>query len=289
MVHDRASETARTILARVPGPIDVGLVLGSGLGSLANRLQSPVVLPYRDLPHLPAPTVEGHSGKLVIGEYGGLKTACFQGRFHTYEGHDLDTVTFPIRVLQRLSVPRVILTAATGGIRGDLGPGSLVCLSDHLNLLGTSPLKGPNDDRLGPRFLDLTEVYSSRLRTLASEEANRLGLSIASGVYACMPGPHYETPAEIRMLRILGADLVGMSTVPEAIVARHGGMDVLGLAIVANWAAGISPNPLTHAEVLESSLAVSGHLADLIEAILARLAREDAQDAVGQRSLDITT
>ncbi|MEW4567252.1 purine-nucleoside phosphorylase [Tautonia sp. JC769] len=274
MVYDHASEAADAIRGRVTGAIEAGLVLGSGLGNLADRLQDPTIFPYHTLPHLPAPTVAGHAGRLLIGDLGGCRIACFQGRFHAYEGHDLETVTFPIRILQRLSVPRVILTAATGGIREDLAPGSIVCLSDHLNLLGTSPLRGSNDYRLGHRFLDLTGVYSDRLRTLAIEEAHRLDQTIASGVYACMPGPHYETPAEVRMLRTLGADLVGMSTVPEAIVARHGGLEVLGLAIVANWAAGISPNPLSHAEVLETSLAVSGRLADLIEAILARVARE---------------
>ncbi|WP_152052217.1 purine-nucleoside phosphorylase [Tautonia marina] len=282
MVHQHATEAAAEILARASGPIDVGIVLGSGLGTLADRLNSPIVISYGDLPHLPTPTVSGHDGKLLIGELGGLKTACFQGRFHFYEGHDLDAVTFPIRILQCLSVPRVILTAATGGIRDDLSPGTIVCLSDHLNLLGASPLRGPNDDRLGPRFLDLTEVYSRNLQTLAGEEANRLGLTLASGVYACMPGPHYETPAEIRMLRVLGADIVGMSTVPEAIVARHGGMDVLGLAIVANWAAGISQNPLSHTEVLETSLAVSGRLAELVEAIFSRLAKGTNPPEVGR-------
>jgi purine-nucleoside phosphorylase len=289
MVHDHASETAEAILARAPGPIDAGLVLGSGLGTLSDRFEQPVIIPYEELPHMPATTVAGHAGRLLIGKLGGLETACFQGRFHAYEGHDFDAVTFPIRILQRLSVPRVILTAATGGIRDDLGPGSIVCLSDHLNMLGTSPLSGPNDDRLGPRFLDLTEVYSTRLREFAIEEANRLGLKIGSGVYACMPGPHYETPAEIRMLRTLGADLVGMSTVPEAIVARHGGLDVLGLVIVANWAAGISPNPLSHTEVLETSRAVSGHLAELVEAIFVRLARETYHPLLDGQSPDSTT
>jgi purine-nucleoside phosphorylase len=274
MLYTRASEAAGVIAGRAPGPIGAGAVLGSGLGGLADRLADPVVIPYGEIPHFPTPTVAGHAGRLLIGSIGGMRVAMFQGRFHPYEGHDLDCVTFPIRVLHRLGVPRVILTAATGGIRDDLGPGSIVCLRDHLNLLGSSPLQGRNDDRLGPRFLDLTEVYSARLRAIATEEAARIGMELPAGVYACVPGPNYETPAEIRMLRTLGADVVGMSTVPEAIVARHGGLEVLGLVIVANWAAGISPIPLSHAEVLEASRAVGGRLADLVEAVLLRLASE---------------
>ncbi|RUL89796.1 purine-nucleoside phosphorylase [Tautonia sociabilis] len=274
MLYTRASEAANVIAGRAPGPIGAGVVLGSGLGGLADRLSDPVAMPYAELPHFPMTTVAGHPGRLLIGGIGGLRVAMFQGRFHHYEGHDLECVTFPIRVLHRLGVPRVILTAATGGIRDDLGPGSIVCLSDHLNLMGVSPLRGRNDDRLGPRFLDLSEVYSSRLRSLAREEAARLGFVLPEGVYACMPGPNYETPAEIRMLRALGADVVGMSTVPEAIVARHSGLEVLGLVIVTNWAAGISPAPLSHAEVIEASLAVGGRLADLIDAVLRRLSTE---------------
>ncbi|QDV37265.1 purine-nucleoside phosphorylase [Tautonia plasticadhaerens] len=274
MLYSKASAAAEAVARRAPGHIDVGAVLGSGLGGLADRLADPVVIPYEEIPHFPAPTVPGHAGRLRIGSIGGSRVAMFQGRFHHYEGHDLDAVTFPIRVLQRLGVPRLVLTAATGGIRDDLGPGSIVCLSDHLNLLGRSPLRGANDDRLGPRFPDLTEVYASRLRSIAVEEAARLGLPLPEGVYACLPGPTYETPAEIRMLRTLGADVVGMSTVPEAIVARHGGQEVLGLVVVSNWAAGISPVPLSHAEVLEASHAVGGRLADLVEAVLLRLASD---------------
>lgn len=274
MLYTRAAEAAEAIARRAPGPIGVGVVLGSGLGGLADRLADPVAIPYDEIPHVPTPTVSGHAGRLLVGSIGGMKVAMFQGRLHHYEGHDLDGVTFPVRILQRLGVPRLILTAATGGIRDDLGPGSIVCLSDHLNLLGRSPLQGKNDDRLGPRFLDLTEVYSSRLRSIAAGEAARLGLALPEGVYACLPGPNYETPAEIRMLRALGADVVGMSTVPEAIVARHGGQEVLGLVIVANWAAGISPSPLSHAEVLEASHAVGGRLADLVEAVMLRVASE---------------
>jgi purine-nucleoside phosphorylase len=195
-----------------------------------------------------------------------------QGRVHYYEGHDLDAVTFPVRVLQCLGVRTLILTAATGGIRPDLRPGALVCLADHLNLIGLNPLRGPNDDRLGTRFPDMTEVYSARLRALALEEAERLGVSLTLGVYASMPGPSYETPAEIRMLRTLGADLVGMSTVPEAIVARHAGMDVLALALVSNAAAGVTGAPITHDEVLAAGRHATPLLAGLIEGVVKRLA-----------------
>jgi purine-nucleoside phosphorylase len=195
----------------------------------------------------------------------------FQGRFHYYEGHDLETVTFPIRVAQKLGVSTLILTAATGGIRTDLRAGTLVCLSDHLNLIGSNPLRGWNDERLGTRFPDMTEVYSKRLRAIAGEEAKGLGIELVTGVYACMPGPSYETPAEIKMLRTMGADVVGMSTVPEAIVARHAGIEVLAIALVSNAAAGVVGTPITHEEVLAAGRRAAPTLARLIECVVARL------------------
>jgi purine-nucleoside phosphorylase len=198
-----------------------------------------------------------------------------QGRFHYYEGHDLETVTFPVRVLQRLGVSTLILTAATGGIRADLRPGDLMVLRDHLNLLGVNPLRGLNDERLGTRFPDMTEVYSARLRQIAREEAGSLAIRPVEGVYACMAGPSYETPAEIRMLRTIGADVVGMSTVPEAIAARHAGMEVLGIALVSNAAAGVLGTPITHQEVLEAGRKAAPMLAALIERVIARLAAGD--------------
>jgi purine-nucleoside phosphorylase len=199
-----------------------------------------------------------------------------QGRFHYYEGHDLDAVTFPVRMLRRLGVGTLILTAAAGGVGAGLKPGDLVCLSDHLNLIGHNPLRGPNDDRLGVRFPDMSEVYSSRLRVLADEEARGLGMALKSGVYACMPGPSYETPAEIRMLRTLGADVVGMSTVPEAIVARHSGMEVLAFALVSNAAAGVVATPIHHDEVLRAGREAAPRLGALIEGVIRRLIRENA-------------
>ena len=238
---------------------------------LADRLANPTVIPYATIPHFPTPTVSGHLGNLIVGEVGTTRVAALQGRFHYYEGHDLDAVTFPIRVLRAIGVQTVILTAATGGINREFRPGDLVCLSDHLNLLGAHPLRGPNDDRLGLRFPDMTHVYSAELRKLAGEESIKLGIDLFEGVYACLSGPSYETPAEIRMLRGLGADVVGMSTVPEAIVARHGGMNVLAFALVTNAAAGMSGAPTTHDEVLEAGREAGQRLARLIEAIVSRI------------------
>ncbi len=248
------------------------MVLGSGLNDLADRLPEPLTIPYERIPHFPRTTVAGHQGKVIVGNLQGAPVLMLQGRFHYYEGHDLETVTFPVRVLQRLGVTTLILTAATGGIRADLRPGDLMLLSDHLNLLGVNPLRGLSDDRLGTRFPDMTEVYSGRLREIAREEAEHLTIGLTEGVYACMAGPSYETPAEIRMLRTLGADVVGMSTVPEAIVARHAGMEVLGIALVSNAAAGVLGTPITHAEVLEAGREAAPRLAALIERIIARMA-----------------
>jgi len=265
---DRLQETADAVRARVPQAFEWAVVLGSGLDAFAARLEDPVALPFAELPHMPSASVAGHQGRLLIGVSGGRTVGVLQGRLHSYEGHRLDAATYPIRLLQVLGVRKLLLTAATGGIRDDLGPGALVALTDHLNLIGENPLRGPNDDRLGPRFPDMSEVYDQGLRQRAGEQAERLGIDLKTGVYACLPGPSYETPAEIRMLRTLGADVVGMSTVPEAIVARHGGLSILGLACVANWAAGLSPTPLSHEEVLQAGRAVGDRLAALIAAIL---------------------
>ena len=268
----RADEAAATIRdAGIESP-RIAVVLGSGLNELADRLPDGVRIPYDRIPHFPRTTVAGHQGKVIVGELRGARVLMLQGRFHYYEGHDLETVTFPVRVLQRLGVGTLILTAATGGIRADLRPGDLMLLGDHLNLLGVNPLRGPNDDRLGTRFPDMTEVYSARLRAIAKEEGDRLAIPLAEGVYACVPGPSYETPAEIRMLRTLGADVVGMSTVPEAIVARHAGMEVMGIALVSNAAAGVISTPITHEEVLEAGRSAAPGLAALIEGVIRRLA-----------------
>jgi purine-nucleoside phosphorylase len=270
----RASEAAESILLAVPEAPAVAVVLGSGLGAMVDRLVRRVVIPYSEIPFFPEPTVVGHQGQLVAGAFDEAPVLILQGRFHFYEGYDLGAVTFPIRVLERVGIKTLILTAATGGILTSLGPGDLVCLSDHLNLIGSNPLRGPNDEQLGPRFPDMTRVYSPRLRQLAQEVSEHLGIALKSGVYACLPGPSYETPAEIRMLRTLGADVVGMSTVPEAIVARHAGMEVLAFALVSNMAAGVTGAPITHEEVLEAGRKATPLLGDLIEGVVRRLAQD---------------
>jgi purine-nucleoside phosphorylase len=270
-LYHRAGEAAVEILEAIASPPRVAVVLGSGLGELVERVDESVAIPYSQIPHFPNPTVAGHHGNVVVGTLGGGRVILLQGRFHYYEGHELDTVTFPVRVLQRLGVTTLILTAATGGIQPALRPGSIVCLSDHLNLVGGNPLRGLNDDRLGPRFPDMSAVYSARLRGIAEEEAARLGIALVSGVYAWMAGPSYETPAEIRMLRTLGADVVGMSTVPEAIVARHSGMEVLAFALVTNAAAGASESPISHEEVLEAGRTAAPRIGALVEGVVTRL------------------
>jgi purine-nucleoside phosphorylase len=266
---ERAAESIRAVIDDVP---KTAVVLGSGLGPLVDRLADRVILPYSGIPFFPVPTVEGHHGNLVAGTIGPARVLYLQGRFHYYEGHELADVTFPVHVLRRLGVETLVLTAATGGINTDFRPGDIVALSDHLNLIGQNPLRGPNDARFGTRFPDMTAVYSPRLRSIAAKEASRLGVSLRSGVYVCLPGPSYETPAEIAMLRTLGADVVGMSTVPEAIVARHSGMEVLAFALVTNAAAGVTGAPITHEEVLEAGRQAVPQLGGLIEAVVKRLA-----------------
>jgi purine-nucleoside phosphorylase len=270
-LFDRVETAAHFLQRRVEEPPSIAVVLGSGLGSLADRLVDPITIPYAEIPHFPAPTVHGHRGNLVVGKLGSARVAALQGRFHYYEGHDLEAVTLPVRLMKAFGVKTLILTAATGGIHPDYRPGDLVCLSDHLNLIGSNPLRGPNDDRLGLRFPDMTRVYSPGLRKLAIEEAARLGLTLREGIYACLPGPSYETPAEIRMLRTLGTDVVGMSTVPEAIVARHSGLEVLAFALVTNAAAGITGATITHEEVIEAGREAGERLGDLIQSIVDKI------------------
>lgn len=249
----------------------IAVILGSGLGEFAATLSNAVSVPYGHIPHWPASTVVGHEGRLVMGGIGGRKVAALSGRVHYYEGFDMRTVTFAARVLGVLGVKTLILTNAAGGVNMKLTPGALMVIDDHVNLLGSNPLVGPNDDRFGTRFPDMTEVYSSRLRQLADESASALGFSLAHGVYVAWNGPSYETPAEIRYLRLIGADAVGMSTVPEAIVARHMGMDVLGVSCITNMAAGVLPQPLSHDEVLETARRVRGQFISLLEGIIGRI------------------
>ncbi len=270
-LYDRAFEAAQAIRALVPEPPKTAVVLGSGLGSLVERYSERVTIPYAQIPNFPRPTVVGHAGNLVLVTSPSTQAIFMQGRFHYYEGHDLEAVTFPIRVFQILGVKSLILTAATGGIRQALKPGMIVCLSDHINLIGANPLRGPHDERLGARFPDMTTVYCSKLQSLAHHEAHQLHITLSAGVYACLPGPSYETPSEIRMLRGLGADVVGMSTVPEAIVARHAGMDVLAFALVTNAAAGLSESHINHEEVLAAGRNATPVLGTLIDRVVRRL------------------
>ena len=253
------------------GVPDVAIVLGSGLGEFADGLADGIATPYGKIPHWPASAVIGHAGKLVVGSLRGKKVAALSGRVHFYEGHDLKTVTFPTRVLGLLGVKRLILTNAAGGINLNFKPGTLMVIDDHINLIGTNPLIGPNEDRFGPRFPDMTEVYSKRLRRVADESAQAVGVSVAHGVYVALHGPSYETPAEIRFLRTIGGDAVGMSTVPEALAARHLGMEVLGISCITNPAAGVLPEPLRHDEVMEVARRVTGEFSALLEGIVERL------------------
>ncbi len=267
-VDAAVADVKRRAGADVP---DAAIVLGSGLGDFAGRLRDAVSIPYGDLPHWPASKVIGHEGRLVIGTLGTRRVAALSGRAHFFEGHDLRTVTFASRAMARLGVKVVILTNAAGGINVELKPGTLMVIDDHINLLGSNPLVGPNEDAFGARFPDMSEVYSRRLRGVADTVAREQGLGIGHGIYVAVHGPSYETPAEIRFLRGIGADAVGMSTVPEAIVARHMGVEVLGISCITNAAAGVLPQPLNHDEVMEVARQVRGAFAALLEGIIARI------------------
>jgi purine-nucleoside phosphorylase len=249
----------------------IAVVLGSGLGGFADALQEAVSIPYGDLPHWPASCVIGHEGRLVAGRVAGRAIAALAGRCHAYEGHDLRTVTFAVRVLGLLGVETLVVTNAAGGVNTGFAQGALMVIDDHINLVGNNPLVGANDDRFGPRFPDMTEVYSTRLRRLADEAAREIGTTLPHGVYAALLGPSYETAAEIRYLRVIGADAVGMSTVPEAIVARHMGIEVLGISCIMNMAAGVLPRPVDHGEVMETARRVQSRFITLLEGIIGRL------------------
>jgi purine-nucleoside phosphorylase len=268
---DRVSETAAFLSTRIGSTPDVAIVLGSGLGAFGERLEQATVIPYGEIPNWPPSRVVGHAGKLVVGSIGRRRVLALSGRAHFYEGHDLATVTFATRVVGRLGVKQLVLTNAAGGINTAFTSGALMLLTDHINLQGTNPLIGPNDDRFGRRFPDMSEIYSRRLRGLAVEAATKLGLHIEHGVYVAVTGPSYETPAAIRAFRTLGADAVGMSTAPEAIVARHMGLEVLGISCISNMAAGILPQPLTEEEVIETTARVSREFIALLEGVIERL------------------
>ncbi|MBP1906663.1 purine-nucleoside phosphorylase [Paenibacillus turicensis] len=249
----------------------VGLILGSGLGVLADYMENAVTLKYEDIPYFPTSTVEGHAGELLVGELKGVPVILMKGRFHMYEGYAPEITAFPVRVMKQLGVERLLVTNAAGGVNLEYEPGDLMLISDHLNLTGKSPLVGTNEAEIGPRFPDMSEAYSKALRQMAHEVAASQGITLREGVYAGMLGPAYETPAEIRMLRTLGADAVGMSTVAEVIVASHAGMEVLGMSCISNMAAGILDQPLSHGEVMETTDRVRETFLNLVLAIVPKL------------------
>lgn len=263
----------------------IGIVLGSGLGAVAEAVESTAVIPYAEIPHFPQSTVEGHSGRMVAGRLNGVPVIVMQGRVHFYEGYTPQQVTFPMRVLGSLGIRTAILTNAAGGIRPEYQIGDLVLLSDHINYLGFNPLIGPNEPRFGDgvktglRFFDMTQAYSVELRSLAQEAARVDGPALHEGVYLATTGPSFETPAEIRAFRAMGADLVGMSTVPETIVARHMGIEVLGISCVTNLAAGISATQLSHEEVFEAGSRVQHRLATLLTRLAPAIAKRAGQHA----------
>jgi purine-nucleoside phosphorylase len=270
----RAERAAKSIRARTRLRPQIALVLGSGLGAFADGMTRATRVDYAKIPNFPRSTALGHAGRLVIGEIGKVPVAVMQGRVHFYEGYSQQEVIFPMRVLGRLGVRSVILTNAAGGINRDYNQGCLVVIRDHINLQGTNPLIGPNEERFGVRFPDMSRTYEPAYRKIALEEAARLGLAQFEGVYAAMTGPSYETPAEIRALRTLGADLVGMSTVPEAIAASHLGIRVLGISCVTNMAAGILDQPITADEVIETGERVKHQFVALLSAVIPRIAAE---------------
>jgi len=271
---DRAQRSAKYILSKTKLRPKVALVLGSGLGAFADELTGAVRIPYEKIPGFRSSTVEGHAGTLVIGKSGDAAVAAMQGRIHFYEGYSAKEIAFPMRVFRQMGIGAAILTNAAGAINLDYDQGALVVIRDHINLQGTNPLIGPNDERFGPRFPDMTNAYTKSYRGLALREAKRLGIQVHEGVYAALSGPSYETPAEIRYLKAIGADLIGMSTVPEVIVARHVGIRVLGISCVTNMAAGILDREIDHAEVMQTGERVKSQFVTLLRAVIPHIAAD---------------
>ena len=270
-IYERAAEAAALLKSKAPMEAETLVVLGSGLGAFADCLDNAFSFSYSEIPYLPKSTVEGHSGKLVLGHCEGVPLAVMAGRFHYYEGYSLDDVVFPIRIAGLAGIKNIVVTNAAGGLNKDFQPGDLMIIEDHINMLGVNPLRGHNELRFGPRFPDMTEIYHRPFRDLAEQEGREMDLQMRRGVYVAVPGPSYETPAEIRMLRMMGADAVGMSTVPEAIIARHMGMKVLGISCISNLAAGIKDGELTHQEVLDIGIKVSKKFIDLIRRLVKKM------------------
>ena len=270
-IWERVEQAAADIRRRSAALPETAIVLGSGLGDFSDTLRDAIAAPYTELPHWPASNVVGHAGRLVIGNVAGRRIAALSGRVHFYEGYDLPTVVFATRVMGRLGVRHLILTNAAGGINTALTKGGLMIIDDHINMMGTSPLIGSNDDRFGPRFPDMSEVYSARLRNIADEAARTRGVTVSHGVYIAVQGPSYETPAEINFFRKIGADAIGMSTVPEATAARHMGMEVLGISCITNAAAAVGHQPIVHDDVIATGRRIGSSFIALLEGIIERL------------------
>jgi purine-nucleoside phosphorylase len=284
MTYENAVEAAEFIKSKYPHAIDVAIVLGSGLGAFADEIENAVRIPYEQIPHFAKSTVEGHAGQLVLGELNGKHIAVQQGRFHFYEGYDMQQVMFPVRTFGRMGIGTVILTNAAGSTEPEFPPGTLMLITDHLNCMGVNPLRGKNDERFGVRFPDMTEVYDRGLQQIANEEADEIAHErfekgrdeektdfLHRGVYCGLSGPTYETPSEVRMYRLLGANAVGMSTVPEAIAARHQGIRVLGISCITNFAAGMTGENINHEEVMETGARVAEVFKDLLRRVVSRL------------------
>ena len=270
-LENKINAAARYILSQVSLRPTVGMVLGSGLGDFADTLEDPIRIPYSQIPNFPVPTIAGHAGALVFGKKQGKDVVVLQGRIHYYEGLSQKEITLPIRVLAAMGVKKLVLTNACGGVNLSFTPGDLMLISDHINYSGSNPLIGANPDTFGPRFPDCSDIYTARLRKIIREKAADAGISLQEGVYAMYSGPNYETPAEIRMFRVLGADAVGMSTVPEALVAGHCGMQVVGVSCVTNMAAGVLPLKLDHSDVMESAARVHDTFHKLMDVIVKTL------------------
>jgi purine-nucleoside phosphorylase len=270
-LYERAEHAARIVRARVNQEPRVAVVLGSGLGGFADDFEEAVAIPYGEIPGFVPSTAQGHAGRLVVGKVGQVPILAMQGRVHYYEGYTLEEVTFPIRTFKLLGIKTIVLTNAAGGINVQLSQGALMVISDHLNLMGVNPLRGPNDERFGPRFPDMSAVYSPSLQEIVIEESRAMGVEVRRGIYAALSGPNYETPAEIHLLRNCGADAVGMSTVPEAIIARQMDMEVLGISCITNMAAGISDEPINHDEVMETGNRVRSTFTQLLRRVVDRL------------------
>ncbi|SER14876.1 purine-nucleoside phosphorylase [Gracilibacillus ureilyticus] len=271
MNHAQIEEAVQYIQKKVSGKADIGLILGSGLGVLAEELVETTAIDYEQIPHFPVSTVEGHSGRLVFGKLEGVNVVVMQGRFHYYEGYSLEQVTFPVRVFQLLGIEQLIVTNAAGGINESFSAGDLMIITDHINNLGSNPLIGRNEKVLGERFPDMSQAYDRDLIEIAKKCADKVNIAVKEGTYVANTGPSYETPAEVRMLRRLGGDAVGMSTVPEVIIARHAKMRVLGISCISNMAAGILDQPLSHEEVIETTEKVKENFIQLVRKVIQEL------------------